>query len=103
MWPPGCWAIGPRHHDQALERPSWPGLARLQVQEPASPEASASAAQLCKRLKELVGRLDSVLPYLQLAIATVALLSQGTAGQPACCHAAALPPLSVTVLRAAGW
>lgn len=51
---------------------------RSQVQDAPSPDAaSASAAQLCRRLKELVGRLDSLLPYLNLAISTVALLNQG--------------------------
>jgi hypothetical protein len=51
----------------------------------ASPEANA--AQLSKRLRDLVARLDSVLPYLNLAIATVALLNQGV------CVRAALQPL----------
>lgn len=40
----------------------------------ASPDASA--AQLGKRLRDLIARLDSVLPYLNLAISTVALLNQ---------------------------
>ena len=51
-------------------------VARAQA-EGASPDATASAASLCKRLKELVARLDSVLPYLNLAISTVALLNTG--------------------------
>lgn len=50
----------------------------MQAQDASSPDGSAAnAAQLCKRLKELVARLDSVLPYLNLAISTVALLNQG--------------------------
>ena len=43
----------------------------------ASPDAVASPAEVAKRLRELITRLDSVLPYLNLAISTVALLSQG--------------------------
>lgn len=65
------------------KRPYWrrtqhPWHAPIQAQDSASPDGSAAnAAQLCKRLKELVARLDSVLPYLNLAISTVALLNQG--------------------------
>ncbi|PRW44576.1 1 domain-containing [Chlorella sorokiniana] len=63
------------------------------AQDASSPDGSAAnAAQLCKRLKELVARLDSVLPYLNLAISTVALLNQGPAA-----------PLSPSRLMAASW
>ncbi|KAL4428513.1 hypothetical protein ABPG75_002602 [Micractinium tetrahymenae] len=49
------------------------------AQEGSSPEAAtASAAQLCRRLRELIARLDSLLPYLNLAISTAVLLNQGS-------------------------
>lgn len=51
-------------------------MPRMQAQDAAS-SPEANAAQLSKRLRDLVARLDSVLPYLNLAIATVALLNQG--------------------------
>lgn len=60
-----------------------------QAQDAASPDATASAAQLCRRLKELVARLDSVLPYLTLAISTVALLERHQ-GEP---HSLMMPLL----------
>ncbi|KAI7841085.1 hypothetical protein COHA_005312 [Chlorella ohadii] len=63
------------------------------AQDASSPDGTATnAAQLCKRLKELIARLDSVLPYLNLAISTVALLNQGPAA-----------PLSASRLMAASW
>ena len=50
----------------------------LQAQGAASPDAAvASAAQLTRRLRDLITRLDTLLPYLGLAISTAVLLNQG--------------------------
>lgn len=63
------------------------------AQDGSSPDAAtASAAQLCKRLRELIARLDSLLPYLNLAISTAVLLSQGNPS-----------PVSYSRLMAASW
>jgi hypothetical protein len=51
--------------------------AQLDPATAASPDAVASPAEVSRRLRDLITRLDSVLPYLNLAISTVALLSQG--------------------------
>jgi hypothetical protein len=60
------WPIGP-----------WPPLS-TQAQDGASPDtALVSAAQLGRRLRDLVVRLDSLLPYLSLAISAALLLNQG--------------------------
>jgi hypothetical protein len=49
----------------------------LQAQDgAASPDAPAAA--LARRLRDLSGRLDSLLPYLNLAVATLALARMGS-------------------------
>ena len=90
-------------------RTQHPVHAPIQAQDSASPDGSAAnAAQLCKRLKELVARLDSVLPYLNLAISTVALLNQGgwvLTSIRACCYCDSCCPVWHLHCRAAetGW
>lgn len=89
-WAPRCHAAVrqlPAHLPKFTAAGIHPPIhAHPQAQDVPSPDASAAgAAQACKRLQELVGRLDSVLPYLTLAISTVALLAQGACGAAMCC------------------
>ncbi|PSC69926.1 1 domain-containing [Micractinium conductrix] len=63
------------------------------AQDAASPDAAvASAAQLTRRLRDLITRLDTLLPYLGLAISTAVLLNQGSPS-----------PVSSSRLMAASW